>query len=146
MDRFDQYITEYILSFDINRNSYIVCKRWKTIIDSIKIPYIDLPDYVDLPFSFLERNIGQDGWGYISRNSLLSEKFIEKHSEKVNWLCISYSQKLSEDFIERHSDRIEWNSLLGYQNLSDAFIDKHWNRFLPDRLSSYLKTHPLTLI
>ena len=72
------------------------------------------------------------GWGSISQNRILNERFIRKFANRVHWPSVSYWQKLSEAFIREFADRVDWDMISLGQTLSESFM-----REFADRINWY---------
>lgn len=84
--------------------------------------------------SYPSRRLGT-GWGYISSERKLSNKFIYKYRKKLNWCSVCTHQVLDEYFIEKCMFFSNMFNISKYQKLSKNFISKHasclpWNILL----------------
>ena len=60
----------------------------------------------------------------------MSEKFIEENIENIRWDYISKSQRLSEDFMRRHEDKFIFFFLEeAPKNASDDFFKRYNEKF-----------------
>lgn len=69
-------------------------------------------------------------WLYCCAYKRMSEKFIEENIEDIRWDYISKSQRLSEEFMRRHEDKFIFFFLEeAPKNASDDFFKRYNEKF-----------------